>query len=86
MSERFFYVIGQVDYNFDQIRDVRNECLQLTDFIMIIDSPLSSDKIDELKTYRQSLRDITEYESADEAAENFPTHPTWLADWVIMPK
>ena len=86
MSERFFYVSGQVDYNFDQIRDARNECLQLTDFIMITDSPLSPDKIDELKAYRQSLRDITEYESADEAAENFPTHPTWLVNWVIMPE
>ncbi len=87
MSEQpFFYIIGQVDYNFGQIRNARNECLQLTDFMMINDSPLEENKILELKSYRQSLRDITEYETADEAAVNFPIAPEWLIDWVRMPE
>ncbi len=86
MSEPFFYVIGQVDYNFGQIRDARNECLQLTDFIMSTDNPLDETKKTELINYRQELRDITNYSTADEAAENFPSHPEWLSDWVIMPE
>ena len=50
MSEPFFYVIGQVDYNFGQIRDARNECLQLTDFIMSTDNPLDETKKTELES------------------------------------
>ena len=86
MSEPFFYVIGQVDYNFGQIRDARTLCLEKTDFMMTSDSPLESEKIDELKTYRQALRDITQYDTANEAADNFPTPPEWLNQWVIMPE
>lgn len=86
MSERFFYVIGQVDYNFGQIRDARTLCLQLTDFMMTTDNPLDETKKTELINYRQELRDITNYQTADEAAENFPSHPQWLSDWVIIPE
>ena len=63
MSERFFYVIGQVDYNFGQIRDARTLCLQLTDFMMTIDNPLDETKKTELINYRQELRDITNYQT-----------------------
>lgn len=85
-DEPFFFVIGQVDYNFNQIRQARNHCLQLTDFIMTTDTPLTEDKVTELQTYRQALRDITQYATAQEAADNFPSAPEWLSDWVAMPE
>lgn len=86
MSEPFFYVIGQIGYSFGQIRYARNQCLQLTDFIMSTDNPLDELKKTELINYRQELRDITTYPTADEAANNFPTHPDWLSDWVRIPE
>ena len=85
-EEPYFYVIGQVDYNYGQVRQARNECLALTAFMMATDSPLDSDKSEELKEYRQALRDITQYDTADEAAENFPSPPDWISDWVRIPE
>ena len=32
----------------------------------------------ELVTIRQALRDITDYDTANEAADNLPTIPVWI--------
>ena len=32
----------------------------------------------ELVEYRQALRDITDYEEVNDAADNFPTEPEWM--------
>lgn len=41
-----------------EIREVRNQLLLESDWTILVDSPVSS-SIDDWKTYRQSLRDIT---------------------------
>lgn len=42
------------------IRNKRNRLISETDFYLISDYPIDSKNLEELKTYRQSLRDIPE--------------------------
>jgi hypothetical protein len=51
-------------------RLVRNKLLLQTDFFDLIDSPLSKEKKEEYKAYRQALRDIT-------SQEGFPFNIQW---------
>ena len=39
---------------------------------------LSEEQQTELIEYRQALRDITDYEEVNDAADNFPTRPVWM--------
>jgi hypothetical protein len=39
---------------------------------------LTTEQQTELTTYRQALRDITDYDTANDAADNFPTLPDWM--------
>ena len=39
---------------------------------------LTEERQTELVEYRQALRDITDYEEANDAADNFPTEPDWI--------
>lgn len=49
-----------VPMSWDIIRESRNLLLLESDWTVLPDSPLSEEKKQEWKTYRQSLRDITE--------------------------
>jgi len=44
---------------YTKIRDLRNYKLSKCDWTVMPDSPLSAEKIEEWKVYRQALRDIT---------------------------
>ena len=53
-------------------RNQRNTKLEETDYLALSDNTLSND----MKTYRQSLRDITKsYTSIDDAGFSWPTKP-----------
>ena len=55
------------------LRDLRNAKLRDTDFYALSDQTLSND----MKTYRQSLRDITKtYQSMDAEGFAWPTEPS----------
>ena len=55
------------------LRDLRNAKLRDTDFYALSDQTLSND----MKTYRQSLRDITKtYQSMDAEGFAWPTKPS----------
>lgn len=54
----------------ESIRSHRNILLDETDKFMTIDYPISKEDQDNLKVYRQALRDIT-------AQEGFPDNITW---------
>jgi len=57
----------------EQLRGLRNAKLQETDYLALSDNTLSSD----MKTYRQSLRDITKtYSSLDAEGFSWPTKPS----------
>ena len=54
------------------LRNQRNTKLEETDYLALSDNTLSND----MKTYRQSLRDITKsYTSIDDAGLAWPTKP-----------
>lgn len=56
------------------LRKVRNDILNGSDWTQAVDSPLSDDKKSEWATYRQALRDITSDPSFPEVT--FPSPPS----------
>ena len=62
----------KIENQWEHIRVARNEILTQCDWTILPDSPVSS-SIDEWKTYRQQLRDITNQSNPFEVV--WPTHP-----------
>ena len=54
----------------NRVRSARDGVLKNSDWRVMPDSPLSSSKIAEWKTFRQAIRDIPEQ-------AGFPTNVTW---------
>lgn len=50
------------EYCAAQVRAYRNRYLKDTDFAVLSDTPLSTEELEDIKKYRQELRDITEKE------------------------
>jgi hypothetical protein len=61
------------EYKWIEIRERRNRLLFECDWTQLPDSPLSEDKRLEWKTYRQELRDVTNYDSPDHVI--WPSEP-----------
>jgi len=60
------------DVDWDHVRSVRNDELAKSDWRAVSDRVLP----DAWKEYRQALRDLPQdYESANNAADNFPQRP-----------
>ena len=55
----------------------RERLLKETDYLVLPDYPLEEDKLEEIKVYRQALRDITLQEGYFENVI-WPTKPNWL--------
>ena len=64
---------NKIDAKWDEIRETRKQILSETDWTVLPDSPVSS-SIDDWKTYRQSLRDITSQTNPFEIV--WPTQPS----------
>ncbi len=63
---------GQYDVSWIEVRKERNEALEISDWRAVSDRTMSQAWID----YRQALRDLPQtYESANDAADNFPIPP-----------
>ena len=64
---------GALDRALQNLRDKRNNLLAETDYLALSDNTLS----DDMKTYRQSLRDLPAGKDTVEKCENavFPTKP-----------
>ena len=80
---------GMRDFDWNTILMARITQLEITDIWMLTDryNSLTSEQQTELTTYRQALRDITDYLDEDEemngannAADNFPTLPDWMVN------
>ena len=57
-----------------KIREERNQLLKDSDYIMVSDAPITTEKKEEWETYRQVLRDIPQdYDSPDEVV--YPDKP-----------
>jgi len=61
----------------EHIRNKRNELLAACDWTQAADSPLSEEKKTEWATYRQQLRDITQFLTESSTADDieFPAPP-----------
>ena len=58
----------------EKIRKERNQLLKDSDYIMVSDAPITTEKKEEWETYRQVLRDIPQdYDSPDEVV--YPDKP-----------
>lgn len=63
---------GPYEIDWYVVREKRNEALEETDWRAVKDRTMSQ----AWKDYRQSLRDLPQdYESANDAADHFPTPP-----------
>jgi len=73
--------VESMTVSWDTVRAYRDAYLSQTDLWMFIDryDTLTEEQQTELTTYRQALRDLpSDYEESNDAADNFPTAPTWL--------
>ena len=72
-AEELAWANGAFDRAISDLRNKRNNLLKETDYLALSDNTMS----DEIKTYRQSLRDITEGLTTVEEVEGvvFPTKP-----------
>ena len=65
--------------DWDLIRMTRNLHLIETDNRLLGDYPITEEQRAELIAHRQVLRDLPQtYETAEEAADNYPGLPAWL--------
>lgn len=72
-SEEKAWTDSKADRQLSKLRIERNKLLSETDHMALSDVTMS----DEMKTYRQSLRDITKtYQSMNDDGFAFPTKPT----------
>ena len=69
------------DVTWEDVYSVRTFVLEATDLWYLKDrwDVLSDSKKEELNTLRQTLREITTHENANDAADAFPT----IEDWII---
>ena len=76
---------GTKEFGLNVLRTKRNKLLAESDWTVMPDSPLSAEKQDEWKIYRQELRDIpskysnppfTEKGDLDNTKINWPEQPT----------
>tara|TARA_R110000824_G_scaffold44926_2_gene130345 strand:+ start:5600 stop:5866 length:267 start_codon:yes stop_codon:yes gene_type:complete len=67
------------DVTWEDVRNERNTYLEVTDLWMLSDrfNQLTLAQQSELTTYRQTLRDITTHDTANEAYDAIPDPPTW---------
>ena len=59
-------------YLLNNIRKERNKRLAETDYLLMIDYPISEDKLVEVKEYRQALRDFPQQEGAPWLNQEIP--------------
>jgi hypothetical protein len=64
---------ARITQKWEEIRDHRNTLLKECDWTVLIDSPLSGSVLQNWKTYRQELRDVTSQENPFNI--NWPTQP-----------
>jgi len=80
----FTPILGQMGeriFNWWEIKEERVKLLEITDLWYLKDrwDSLTTIQQEQLNLYRQTLRDLPQnYESANDAADNFPTSEDWF--------
>lgn len=60
------------------VRSQRNTKLEATDYLLVSDYPISAEELEEVKTYRQALRDIPEQSGFPKNVQ-WPIEPQFLS-------
>ena len=69
-----------VEITWEDIDEERSTMLRATDSLVLPDRGLTATQLTDIQTYRQAWRDITDYDTADEAAQNLPSLPSWVIE------
>ena len=72
----------EVDVTWDHVKGIRLEWLDRTDVWLVSDrwALLSDEEQEQLIAFRQALRDITDFDTANEAADGMPDAEEWFMD------
>ena len=72
----------EIDVTWDHVKGIRLEWLDRTDVWLVSDrwALLSDEEQEQLITFRQALRDITDFDTANEAADGMPDAEEWFMD------
>jgi len=62
---------GEFDVTWEQVRELRDQELEDTDWRAVKDRTMSQ----AWKDFRQALRDLPEHDTANDAADNWPVAP-----------
>ena len=70
----------KVSETWDHVKGIRLEWLDRTDKFYVADrwALLSNEQQEQLNTFRQSLRDITDFDTPDQAADGMPHAQEWF--------
>jgi len=71
---------GQYDVTWLEVRNERDNALTNSDLWMLADryAQLTEEQQTELVEFRQALRDLPDYDTANDAADAFPTPLEWM--------
>ena len=67
-----------MDATWAMVRGHRQTLFEMTDTLMIQFDRLTDAEQEQLKTFRQTLRDITNYDTPNEACDAMPDLPQWV--------
>jgi hypothetical protein len=73
-------VVTYTDIEWEDVLMLRASLLIVSDLWMLADryAQLTEEQQTELTNYRQGLRDITDYATANLAGNDFPDAPSWM--------
>tara|TARA_A100001201_G_scaffold122254_2_gene106022 strand:- start:286 stop:573 length:288 start_codon:yes stop_codon:yes gene_type:complete len=69
-----------ITITWEEIYLEREMMMKNTDSFVLPDRGLTDSQLTDIKNYRQAWRDITDYDTADEAYENLPILPDWVLE------
>jgi|TARA_R100000152_G_C6781337_1_gene215643 hypothetical protein len=72
--------ILEITITWEEIFIEREMMMKNTDSFVLPDRGLTDSQLSDIQTYRQAWRDITDYDTADEAYENLPVLPDWVLE------
>lgn len=74
-------VVTYTDIEWEDVLMLRASLLIVSDLWMLADryAKLTDEQKTELTNFRQALRDVTDYATANLAGDSFPNSPSWLS-------
>ncbi|QDP59631.1 MAG: hypothetical protein GOVbin1753_64 [Prokaryotic dsDNA virus sp.] len=74
----------EITITWEEIFNERETMMKNTDSFVLPDRGLTESQLSDIQTYRQAWRDITDYDTADEAYLNLPVLPNWILENALI--